>query len=103
MCNAFKPDQPITREQALAVKSSLDRGGVDKLYVLSAKQPGPTPNYGYYILPHWGISKASLRSMSASLQRAFKTTPETRAIRGDASIIFSALSAPLRCLSRSKR
>src|SRR6202049_747998 len=50
----FKPDQPITREQALDVKSALDRGGVDKLYVISEKQPGPIPNYGYYILPHWG-------------------------------------------------
>jgi predicted flap endonuclease-1-like 5' DNA nuclease len=29
----FKPDGPLTREQMIAIKESVDRGGVDKYYV----------------------------------------------------------------------
>jgi len=45
----FKPDQPITREQALAIKDALDRGGVDADYTISKKDP----TFGYYSLPDW--------------------------------------------------
>lgn len=45
----FKPDQPITREQALAIKAALDRGGVDASYVVTKKDP----TYGYANLPAW--------------------------------------------------
>ncbi|MFN2527984.1 MAG: S-layer homology domain-containing protein [Candidatus Baltobacteraceae bacterium] len=45
----FKPDQTITREQALAIKDALDRGGVDADYVISKKDA----TFGYYSLPDW--------------------------------------------------
>ncbi|MBV9149827.1 MAG: S-layer homology domain-containing protein [Candidatus Eremiobacteraeota bacterium] len=45
----FQPDVPITHEQAVAIKSALDRGGVDKDFVISKSQP----TYGYYSLPDW--------------------------------------------------
>ncbi|PZR57372.1 MAG: hypothetical protein DLM50_06150 [Candidatus Meridianibacter frigidus] len=46
---SFRPEQPITREQALAIKAALDRGGVDKDLVITKKDP----TYGYFILPNW--------------------------------------------------
>ncbi|GAC1389141.1 MAG: hypothetical protein NVSMB31_04650 [Vulcanimicrobiaceae bacterium] len=49
----FRPDQSITREQALAIKAALDRGGVDERYVISKKEP----DYGYYVLPDWKDKK----------------------------------------------
>jgi hypothetical protein len=30
---SFRPDSPLTREQMIAIKESVDRGGVDKYYV----------------------------------------------------------------------
>ncbi len=45
----FRPDIPITHEQAVAIKSALDRGGVDKDFVINKAQP----TYGYYNLPDW--------------------------------------------------
>ncbi|MDP9017627.1 MAG: S-layer homology domain-containing protein [Candidatus Eremiobacteraeota bacterium] len=49
----FRPDQPVSREQALAMKAALDRGGVDNRYVVSKKEP----TYGYYVLPDWKDKK----------------------------------------------
>ncbi len=42
----FKADQPLTREQMIAIKSGLDRGGVDKSYAEDA-------SYARYNLPPW--------------------------------------------------
>ena len=50
----FRPDQPITREQALAMKAALDRGGVEANYVITKKDP----SYGYYNLPDWKDKKS---------------------------------------------
>jgi S-layer family protein len=47
--NTFKPDIPITHEQAVAIKSALDRGGVDKEFTITKTQPV----YGYESLPSW--------------------------------------------------
>lgn len=47
--NTFKPDIPITHEQALAIKTALDRGGVDKDFMITKTQP----SYGYESLPAW--------------------------------------------------
>jgi hypothetical protein len=47
--NTFKPDVAITHEQAVAIKSSLDRGGVDKEFTITKTQP----TYGYESLPSW--------------------------------------------------
>jgi len=45
----FRPDVPITHEQAVAIKAALDRGGVDKDFVITKAQP----TYGYYSIPDW--------------------------------------------------
>ena len=42
----FRPDQPITREQALAIKDQLDEGGVDPGDIREPKQ-------ALYELPDW--------------------------------------------------
>jgi len=43
---SFKADQPLTREQMIAIKSGLDRGGVEKSYATDA-------SYARYNLPPW--------------------------------------------------
>ena len=43
---SFKADQPLTREQMIAIKSGLDRGGVDKSYATDV-------SYARYNLPPW--------------------------------------------------
>nr|MDP9104385.1 S-layer homology domain-containing protein [Candidatus Eremiobacteraeota bacterium] len=42
----FKADQPLTREQMIAIKSGLDRGGVEKSYATDV-------TYARYNLPPW--------------------------------------------------
>ncbi len=43
---SFKADQPLTREQMIAIKSGLDRGGVHKSFVKD-------DNYARYNMPAW--------------------------------------------------
>ena len=47
---SFKPDQPLTREQMIAIKSGLDRGGVSPSFQKNNDADG---HYAKYHLPPW--------------------------------------------------
>ncbi len=69
----FRPNDPITREQALAVKAYVDCGAPDPLLSGDVEQ-------AYYELPHWrdahDISRAYVAAIGGCLLDDQGTTPE---------------------------
>ncbi|MDP9105190.1 MAG: S-layer homology domain-containing protein [Candidatus Eremiobacteraeota bacterium] len=61
----FKADQPLTREQMIAIKSGLDRGGVEKSYAAD-------DSYAHYNLPSWKdkalVSKTYAAAVATDVQ-----------------------------------
>jgi S-layer family protein len=62
---SFKADQPLTREQMIAIKSGLDRGGVEKSYAKDV-------SYARYNLPAWKdkdqVSKTYAAAVATDVQ-----------------------------------
>jgi len=61
----FKGDQPLTREQMIAIKAGLDRGGVEKSYAAD-------DSYAHYNLPSWKdkaqVSKTYAAAVATDVQ-----------------------------------
>ncbi len=62
---SFKAEQPLTREQMIAIKSGLDRGGVEKSYASD-------DSYAHYNLPAWKdkaqVSKTYAAAVATDVQ-----------------------------------
>lgn len=89
----FKPDISITREQALAIKSALDRGGVDQDFVITKKDPA----YGYYNLPAWkdkkDISPEYVASIATGIHDDKGAANETSFFVDNVQRTFGAIAA----------
>ncbi|MDQ6943582.1 MAG: S-layer homology domain-containing protein [Candidatus Eremiobacteraeota bacterium] len=62
---SFKAEQPLTREQMIAIKAGLDRGGVEKSYAAD-------DSYAHYNLPSWKdkaqVSKTYAAAVATDVQ-----------------------------------
>ena len=91
---SFKADQPLTREQMIAIKSGLDRGGVHKSYAkddkLRALQPAGVEGQGQGLED---VRRARSRPTSGRSERRRRRRSTTSAAR----------SARSRCSGRSSR
>jgi len=100
----FEPDRPITREQALAIKAVLDRGGVEANYVISKKDP----DFGYYVLPAWKdkktISPEYVGAIATSVNDDKGATNEGDLFTQNVERTFGAIAAlkPKQALTRGE-
>ena len=72
---SFKPDQPLTREQMIAIKSGLDRGGLHKSYATDE-------SYARYNLPPWKdkdkVSKTYVAAIATDIEDDPKSAGSTK-------------------------
>lgn len=66
---SFKADQPLTREQMIAIKSGLDRGGVEKSYAADV-------SYARYNLPAWKDKDKVAKTYAAAVATDVQDDPK---------------------------